>query len=459
MSSRLFAPGRVIPAALGITALALGALAGFNPQLALAAALGAAFVLIVFADLSVGVALFAFLAFLDSIPDAGDSTVSFAKVAGLLLALSWFATMTTRTERRRDLFVEHAGLGCLIVAFLAWAALSQLWAESSTDALDTTLRYALSLAVLPIAFTALRERKHAVWLVAGYVAGAAISAVYGIVTQPEVTDELGRVAGTLGDPNQLAAVLGAGVVLAAGLAGAAPALSIGRSLALGAATVCLFAAFLTLSRGGLVALGFGFLGALFLGGRWRIHAVAMGTLATLAALCYFALFAPPQATERVLEVDGGTGRTDIWTIGWRMVEDEPIVGVGAGNFQVSSANYLLEPGAIARDEYILDTPKVAHNVYLEVLAELGIVGLALFLAIVVFSLACAIRAARAFEASGERSMELIARSGAIALVVLLAADFFISDQFAKQLWLLLGLGPGLLAIARHEITDSRRRTV
>jgi hypothetical protein len=32
-------------------------------------------------------------------------------------------------------------------------------------------------------------------------------------------------------------------------------------------------------------------------------------------------------------------------------------------------------------------------------------------------------------------------------VGILAADFFASEQFSKQLWLLLGLGPALLAMA------------
>jgi F0F1-type ATP synthase assembly protein I len=36
----------------------------------------------------------------------------------------------------------------------------------------------------------------------------------------------------------------------------------------------------------------------------------------------------------------------------------------------------------------------------------------------------------------------------VALIGILTADFFISEQFSKQLWLLLGLGPALLGVAR-----------
>jgi hypothetical protein len=41
----------------------------------------------------------------------------------------------------------------------------------------------------------------------------------------------------------------------------------------------------------------------------------------------------------------------------------------------------------------------------------------------------------------------MSRAVFVALVGILAADFFVSQQFSKQLWLLLGLGPALLAIA------------
>ena len=73
--------------------------------------------------------------------------------------------------------------------------------------------------------------------------------------------------------------------------------------------------------------------------------------------------------------------------------------------------------------------------------------MALFFAIIGFSLLCILRAARIFERLGEAPMELMSRALLVALCGVLAADFFISEEFSKQLWLLLGLGPALLAIA------------
>jgi hypothetical protein len=47
-------------------------------------------------------------------------------------------------------------------------------------------------------------------------------------------------------------------------------------------------------------------------------------------------------------------------------------------------------------------------------------------------------------------MEILARAQVIALVGLLAALFFSSDLYKKQLWLLLAMGPAMLAIGRSE---------
>ena len=41
----------------------------------------------------------------------------------------------------------------------------------------------------------------------------------------------------------------------------------------------------------------------------------------------------------------------------------------------------------------------------------------------------------------------------LALTGILVADFFSSEQYSKQLWLLLAMGPALLAIARQGRTE------
>ena len=156
----------------------------------------------------------------------------------------------------------------------------------------------------------------------------------------------------------------------------------------------MFALFLTSSRGGLIALGVALIAAVILGGRRRGTMIVAALGAVMVTVFYFATIAPDSVRERVTHPEGGTGRVDIWTVGWRMVRDNTIEGVGSGNFTTASIHYLLEPGKLVRDDFIVDTPKVAHNTYLQVLAELGIVGFALFMTILLFSFVCAFKAHR-----------------------------------------------------------------
>ena len=80
----------------------------------------------------------------------------------------------------------------------------------------------------------------------------------------------------------------------------------------------------------------------------------------------------------------GSGRTDYWRVAWRDVADHPLLGSGAGSYERFWIRY--RPNAFyARD---------AHNLYLEVLAELGPVGLALLAIALGAPLAAAVRVRR-----------------------------------------------------------------
>ena len=75
---------------------------------------------------------------------------------------------------------------------------------------------------------------------------------------------------------------------------------------------------------------------------------------TATALVFFTFVATPQQTARVTSFGGGgSGRTDLWTVGWRMVEAHPVRGIGVGQFQQSSVHYLIAPGAILRSDLIV----------------------------------------------------------------------------------------------------------
>ena len=434
---------------LGLAAVALGLLAGVDPRIGIAAAIGLAFVVLVMGDLTFGLCAFAVVSFLDLLPALGGSLLSFSKIVGFLLAISWLAKVTSSQDVRNDFLAAHPIFTFVLGAFIGYAAFSLLWAEDPAVGQTPLMRYALNLILFLIVYTAVRTPKQFMWVLGAYVAGAAVSATYALLSPPPDTvyRDVTRATGTFGDPNELAAVLVPGLVLAGALAVTLKRAPLLRAISAGAGALCAAGIFLTLSRGGLIALAFALVVSLFTAGRWRAHAVVVTVLVASAGFTYFGYVASDEAVDRVTQLEGGTGRSDLWNIGWRMVEDKPVTGVGVGNFQTASIHYLLAPGAIERDEFIVDQPKAAHNTYLQVQTELGAIGLVLFAAIVLFAMLCMLRAARIFERRGERSMELVARALFIAVAGLLAADFFISEQYSKQLWLLLGLGPGLLGVA------------
>lgn len=447
MAARARGVGLLAPSALA-TALILGLVAAVNPLVAVGVALGLVFAFVVFTDLAVGFAVLGFLSFLDVLPTSGG--LSLSKGAGLLLAMAWLARLFTR-QREGDFFSEYPGLTWLLIAFLAWASLTLVWAVQTGTGVTALSRYFLDILLLPIAFTAVRTRRDLVIVVAAIAIGAFVASAFGIVKPPSPEVIEGRATGTIGDPNELAAALIVGLALAAGLMlskGRPPAVRLGALLVI---PFCAAGVFLSLSRGGLVALGAVLLGAPLLAGRWRPAMAGLLVLVAASGFLYFTQIAPLPARERITMSNGGSGRTALWTIGLRMVEAHPIGGVGVGNFPAASPNYVLQPGLLERDELIFSVaPKVTHNTYLEILAEMGFPGLLLFLGIVGTSLLCTLRAARLWSLRGAVGMEALARGMLLGLIGLLVADFFISEMYGKLLWTMLALGPAMFAIARRE---------
>jgi O-antigen ligase len=441
---------------VGLTLFAalIGLLAGIDPRLAIAAAMACGFVLIVFVDLGLGLALFTTFSFLEVLGTGG--VVSVGKVGGILLALAWLAVVLTRPDARSDFLAVHPGMTAVIGGFLGWTLLSAVWAENPNAAAGSFGRYLLNALLFLIVFTAVRTRRQALFVAAAMVAGAVGASLFGLYLGPAPTDVSGdRLSGTGLDPNQLASALVAGIALSAAVAGNLKRYPGLRLAAVAAGICCILGIFFTVSRGGLVALGVSLVAALLYAGRWRLRIAVAAALISVVTIYYFTALAPPEARQRITQSTSGEarskeGRTSLWEVAQRMAEANFVKGVGAGNFRTASPHYLLKPGAVARSDQIISKPLVAHNMYLEVLAEEGVIGLALFSAIIVFSLGCALRAAKEFVRRRDRGGEILARALAIGLIGMLAADFFLSQQYSKQLWLLLALGPALLSVARTE---------
>lgn len=453
----------LVPMGLVGLAVLVGRLAGANPQLAIAASVGLAFILLTFADLTAGLVIFTAASFLELTSVA--SGVGLAKVLGLALAISWLATLASGRGNRGFVWSSSPGLCWFVTAFVAWEALSLLWAENLDVGLEQMQRYLLVALLVPIVFTAIRNARDVKAVAGAYVAGATIAAGYGLLSSPNIsgaagaadaTEQLNRIAGTVGDPNVLASVLLVGAILAIALAATQHRSPVMKIVLIGCGFLCLTVLVLTFSRGGLIALGAALLAAPFVARR-KAAIVASGLLVSICVVAYIGALAPADARERIVANDGGSGRTDIWKIGWRMVEAEPIVGLGVGNFQSSSIHYQIRPGTAKVRTDLADNPSVAHNSYLELLAETGVIGLALFLGIVVTALSAAMRATRKFLADDRFDLAVISGAVFASLVSILASDFFISEQFSKQLWLIFALCPVVLALA-NQVPDQERAT-
>ena len=451
MAARAELPRWGLPVGLAGVAALVGLLAGIKPELAIAASLAFAFLLVVFADLARGVALFTAISFFEAVPGVPGSIT---KVAGLLLAIAWLGTLAVRPDAKADFLRVHSGISALLLLLVAWSVVSIDWSENTAATLDAVSRLALDAVLFLIVFTAIQTQRDVLRVLSAFIIGASAATIAGVVAGagPTPYGEAARISSSSANSNELAAVLVASLAVAIGLAivtKRSPAL---RLAAAGAATLSLLGIVLTVSRSGLIALGVAAIASVIFAGRWRPRVLVIAVLVLGGAATYFLYFAPPEARQRLTTTEeGGHGREDIWRVGWRMVQAHPVEGVGAGNFQTSSIHYLLiEPGLLRRSDFIVDTQKVAHNVYLQTWAELGIIGLFLLVSLILSLLACSYRAIRQFVRNGNLMMEILARAQLVGTIGLLSSLFFSSDEYNKQLWLLLALGPTMLALAIRE---------
>jgi O-antigen ligase len=450
---------RPAPLVIGVAALAagVGALAAYEPLLALLAVLAAAFVLLVLSDLTVGLLLFIGVGFLETVP--GLIPGSAIKAMGVVLVLSWLATMTVRRHGTSSLLVARPWLVVLLTLFLLWSGASLLWARSFDAVFDELIRYLPLFALFGIVHAAIKTRGHLLALSLVLIGGALLAVTAGIASPPP-SDAPGvtRLGSAGTGPNILAPVLVAGAVLATAFVGMtrrAPVVRLGAALA---ACYCVVGVLLTGSRGGLVGFAVALLVALFFAGPGRrTRVLPVVVVAVAMALLYVFAFASPIARERIANPGDGAGRADIWKVGAEMVKANPVLGVGAGNFRVRSPEYVLQAGLIRRSDLIVDKPLVAHNIYLAVLAQLGIVGLLLFLTILGSSLVAGFQAARIFTQHKDEELELLCRALVIAVCGTLAAGFFGSWSFSKPLWLMLALCSAVLPLALRQ--HPRRSTL
>jgi O-antigen ligase len=448
-SATHLSPRAVVPAAL-VASLAIGLLMARNPILGIGAAVALLALPLALLDLRIALVGTLLLGFLE--PSGLLGKIPY--LASLLLVAVWAGTFRARAAHLRELAHRHRGLLVALVALAVWLALTIAWAAVPHDANKATRQWVASMMLMVITASTPRTPRTARLLAVSFVVGALVSLAVGLADNGLQASQNAfessastRLSGGAGDPNYLAAGLVPAMALAGALAaGTAGALRrFGAVLAVAALAAGLAA---TQSRGGLIALGVALVVGMALARGRRAHVLGIALAVVAAASAFFAV--SPAALDRLTNFDGGgTGRTELWTVGWRMVQQRPLLGVGLDNFQDRAGDFVRQPGSLQFVRLIVDQPHVTHNVYLQQWAETGIVGLVLLLVIPAGAVSAALAAGRRFERQGETAMAVLARALVAAQASMLAASFFISNGTDKRMWFLLGLGPGLLAVAHR----------
>lgn len=266
---------------------------------------------------------------------------------------------------------------------------------------------------------------------------AAMGAIYSVAFLGEP-----RATGPLDDPNDLAYLLAAAFPLIL-LAPASPSRGYGVMRAI-AATVVLIAAVATLSRGGGVAVAFVVVWALLR----RIVPVKLAVsvfAASAVGLAVAVTLAAPQAemalAEKAYVAQANVDSRELrWAAAARMIASSPLLGVGPGGVQ----DHYVEA---SRNAELSEPTPVTHNMYLEVGAELGLVGLSLFAAIIVMAMAQSETLVR----TGMRQTGLALQGSMISICT---ASIFLSQEYYMPLWATIAVIAGLYERSQRTVGES-----
>lgn len=331
----------------------------------------------------------------------------------------------------------------LMLAYVVWVALSAVW---SIDGPMTTSRagsYAQLLVLVWLIWevTSTEERLHSV--LRAYCFGASLCAantLSRLVTPGVVPGDGGRYAPKGFDQNELALLLSLSVPMGVFLL-SRERTTIGSLLCYLHLILAATATLLTGSRAGAISLAGGAI-AVAPVAAWMRGPKRTALAAALVAGAACASLVVPQATwERLLsassELTGGTldSRTIVWAAGIQSFREHPFLGVGAGAYAASVGPKI-------------DKFYVAHNSFLSVLVELGVVGA------MIFGLLTSSLAYLAVRIGGAQRWLWI---GVLTAWALGAAS--LTWEYRKATWLVFALvsAHGAVHARRQQIRSASRR--
>jgi len=168
--------------------------------------------------------------------------------------------------------------------------------------------------------------------------------------------------------------------------------------------------------------------------KWRLLATALVTVVLLATASdqYWEQMGTIASDADYNHTDE-SGRLHIWRRGIGYMVDNPVFGVGPGNFQAAEGT--LSPLA-ERQQYGVGVRwNAPHNSFVQIGAELGFPGLALYIAVIVSAFV-------ALRGAGDLSPALTA-----SLLGFVVGSFFLSLAYSEMLYTLIALAVGLRKVS------------
>jgi putative inorganic carbon (HCO3(-)) transporter len=401
---------------------------------------------------------------------SGDSSadLSFgaAEVLVALLTVAWLA----RGVRRREVNLRAGAVVVATLAMIGLALFSIAYADDRPAAIKESLKWLELLIALVIVVDLAREARAARWVIAAMLVAGAAEATYGAVqfvtdSGPGAFQLQGalRAFGHFDQPNPFAGyltmILPLAVCMALSRANPAPFrfLSLGAAVLLGTgiglsqsrgawlgaavAAASLLLAWSRFTRRLLIPCALGGVLGLALAISGLLPAAILDRLAQTVE--YFGVF-----DVRTVEVSSENWaiveRMAHWQAGWYMFLAHPWLGVGAGNYGQAYPDYYVGMWRDALGH--------AHNYYLNILAELGLVGgctLLLLLGLAFRQLGGALVGSEGRRPNFWRAVLAGAFGGLVVFCVHNMFDSLFVHSVNIQVGVLLGLG--LLAADRLNV--------
>jgi O-antigen ligase len=124
----------------------------------------------------------------------------------------------------------------------------------------------------------------------------------------------------------------------------------------------------------------------------------------------------------------GTGRGAIWQAALEVIKENPVLGVGMGNGTYE----------IARALRYRKKQRAAHNTFLAITTEFGIVGFIFFIILIGLILKSISRKLKRPPPIMDNNLSYLGSAIYISLLVYLVQAMFLTMQQSKYLWFLLG---------------------